>query len=149
MKIESSSFGTTKDGSQVTAYTVTNHQGAYITVIDYGAVLQSIGMPDAEGKIIDVALGYDNVASYEVNPPHFGATIGRNGNRIEEGAFVVAVGGNRGVPEGMLVREVIRDDIINKPGACGYSAHNDHREKDDPEECRSYFFQVRQEYRKK
>lgn len=87
MKIESSSFGTTKDGSQVTAYTVTNHQGAYITVIDYGAVLQSIGMPDAEGKIIDVALGYDNVASYEVNPPHFGATIGRNGNRIEEGAF--------------------------------------------------------------
>ena len=62
---------------------------------------------------------------------------------------MVAVGDNRRVPEGMLVRQIVWDDIINKPGACGYSAHNDHREKDDPEECRSYFFQVRQEYRKK
>ena len=87
MKIESSSFGTTKDGSKVTAYTVTNSKGAYMTAIDYGAVLKNLGMPGKDGSIIDVVLGYDDVASYELNPPHFGATIGRNGNRIEGGAF--------------------------------------------------------------
>jgi len=87
MKIESSSFGTTKDGSPVTAYRITNSKGAYITLIDYGAVLKDVCVPDKNGKLIDVALGYDNVAAYEVNPPHFGATIGRNGNRIEGGSF--------------------------------------------------------------
>ncbi len=87
MKIESSTFGTTKDGSTVTAYKITNGKGASITAIDYGAILTSIVVPDRSGAMIDVALGYDNVASYELNPPHFGATIGRNGNRIEGGAF--------------------------------------------------------------
>ncbi len=87
MKIESSSFGTTSDGSQVTEYRITNSKGAYITVIDYGAILKDVCVPDREGRLIDVALGYDNIEAYEVNPPHFGATIGRNGNRIEGGAF--------------------------------------------------------------
>ncbi len=87
MKIENSSFGTTSDGCQVTAYTVTNSKGACITVLDLGAVLQSVGMPDRNGTITDVVLGYDNVEAYEVNPPFFGATIGRNGNRIEGGSF--------------------------------------------------------------
>ncbi len=87
MKIESSIFGKTKDGIDVTAYKITNKKGAYITVLDYGAILKDIVVPDQNGTLIDVALGYDDVASYEENPPHFGATIGRNGNRIEGAAF--------------------------------------------------------------
>ncbi len=87
MKIESSIFGTTGNGETVTAYKITNKKGAYITVLDYGAVLKDVVVPDQNGNLTDVALGYDNVAAYEENPPHFGATIGRNGNRIEGASF--------------------------------------------------------------
>jgi aldose 1-epimerase len=87
MKIESSLFGETREGRKVTAYTVTNSSGASMTVLDFGAVLQSVIVPDRNGTLTDVALGYDRVEDYEVNPPHFGATIGRNGNRIEGASF--------------------------------------------------------------
>ena len=87
MKIESSSFGVTKDGSPVTLWKISNSKGAYITVMDFGAILKDIVVPDSEGKLTDVALGYDDIASYELNPPYFGATIGRCGNRIEDGKF--------------------------------------------------------------
>ncbi len=89
MKITSSEFGTTKDGQQVIAYTITNSKGSSITMIDYGAILKDIIVPDRDGRLVDVALGYDRVENYEVNPPHFGATIGRNGNRIEGGSFTL------------------------------------------------------------
>ena len=89
MEIHSRNFGVTGDGREVTAYTITNSTGAYITVLDFGAVLQAVGMPDRNGTIIDVALGYDDMPSYEKNPPHFGATIGRFGNRIEGGLFTL------------------------------------------------------------
>ena len=87
MKIESELFGTLKDGSQVTSWRITNSKGACIRVIDYGAILVDVIVPDREGNLRDVALGYDNIADYEENPPYFGATIGRNGNRIENGSF--------------------------------------------------------------
>ena len=89
MKIESSDFGTTADGQRVTAYRVTNRGGASIRVIDYGAVLVDVVVPDRSGRLTDVALGYDKVRDYEQNPPHFGATIGRYGNRIEGGSFTL------------------------------------------------------------
>ncbi len=87
MKIESSLFGKTKEGKDVTAYKISNNKGAYITVLDYGAILKDVVVPDKNGNLTDVALGYDTVEAYEENPPHFGATIGRNGNRIEGAAF--------------------------------------------------------------
>lgn len=89
MKITRSIFGITGKGEKVTAFTITNCRGMSVTVLDYGAVLQSIVVPDKQGKLTDVALGYDSVAAYEGNPPHFGATIGRNGNRIGGAAFSV------------------------------------------------------------
>ena len=87
MKLESSLFGTTGKGDKVTAYRITNSKGSWITVIDYGAILTEVVVPDRNGKLVDVALGYDNIESYETNPPYLGATIGRNGNRIEGGSF--------------------------------------------------------------
>lgn len=89
MKIESSLFGETKNKEKVTAYTVTNAKGASITVIDFGAVLKNVCVPDKDGRLTDVVLGYDSVEDYEQNPPHFGATIGRNGNRIKGGRFSI------------------------------------------------------------
>ncbi len=131
MKIESSSFGTTEGGCPVTAYTITNNQGAYITVIDYGAVLKNIGMPDRNGKIIDVALGYDNVASYEVNPPHFGATIGRNGNRIEGGAFSL-----EGVDYQLAKNENDRNNLHSGPD--GYEFRMWNAKADETNGCVSF-----------
>lgn len=89
MKIERSVFGETKNKETVTAYTVTNSRGSFITVLDYGAVLKNVVVPDQNGTPTDVVLGYDTVEKYEQNPPHFGATIGRNGNRIEGGKFSI------------------------------------------------------------
>lgn len=87
MEIEKQSFGVTSKGEQVTLYTLSNPNGMSVGLIDYGAIVQSICVPAGEGKVLDVVLGYEKVADYEVNPPHFGATIGRNGNRIEGGSF--------------------------------------------------------------
>lgn len=110
MKIESDLFGKTHDGKSVTAYTITNSKGAYIRVIDYGAVLQSVVVPDTEGKMTDVVLGYDNAEAYEKNSPHFGATIGRNGNRIEGGSFSL-----EGVDYQLALNEKERNNLHSGP----------------------------------
>ena len=87
MDIERSGFGTTRDGQQVSLYKISNSSGAYITVTDYGASLVSVAVPDRDGKLTDVTLGYDSVTGYETYSGHLGAVIGRYGNRIEGGAF--------------------------------------------------------------
>ena len=76
------SFGTSKQGEAVSVYTLTNKNGAQVRVTDYGATLVSIIVPDRDGNMQDVLLGYDNVTGYENNTCYFGAVIGRNGNRI-------------------------------------------------------------------
>lgn len=76
------SFGTGRQGEAVSVYTIGNKGGAKVRVTDYGATLVSIIVPDRDGKMQDVLLGYDNVTGYEKNTCYFGAIIGRNGNRI-------------------------------------------------------------------
>ena len=87
MSVEREVFGKTKDGQEVHAYRVILEDGSFIRVLDYGAILQSVTVPDRNGKLTDVALGYDTIAPYETNPCFFGATIGRCGNRIKGAAF--------------------------------------------------------------
>ena len=55
--------------------------------MNYGGIVQSLNVPDKNGKLGDVVLGYDNLSSYETNSPYFGALIGRYGNRIARGQF--------------------------------------------------------------
>lgn len=76
------SFGTSKSGEAVTIYDIENKSGEKVRVTDYGAALVSVIVPDRDGKMQDVLLGYDNVTGYENNTCYFGAVIGRNGNRI-------------------------------------------------------------------
>ena len=55
----------------------------------YGGIIVSIRVPDKNGKIGDVVLGHDNVDGYLVNPPYFGAIVGRYANRIANGTFTL------------------------------------------------------------
>lgn len=87
MSVTTSKFGTTKEGNEVTCYTVENKNGMRADFIDYGANIVRLFVPDQEGKLDDVVLGFDDVASYEVNGCFFGSFIGRHGNRIGDAKF--------------------------------------------------------------
>lgn len=89
MSISSKKFGTTKDGKDVTMYSLKNANGVEASFLDLGAVMVNLFLPDKNGKIEDVVLGYDDVASYEVNGPSFGAPLGRCGNRIGGASFSI------------------------------------------------------------
>ena len=76
------------DFDNIKLYTFTNRNGAQIKVTNYGAIITSIIVPDRDGKMADVALGYDRVEDYmnAVDKPYFGAIVGRYGNRIANGS---------------------------------------------------------------
>lgn len=87
MSVTTKSFGTTKEGAEVTLYTISNGNGLSVSAIDYGANIVSLFVPDKNGKFEDIVLGYDNISDYEVNGCFFGAFIGRHGNRIGQAKF--------------------------------------------------------------
>lgn len=89
MSIEKKKFGKTKDGKEVTKYILKNKNGMEAHFIDYGATLNRLYVPDAKGVIKDVVLGFDDVAGYEACDTYYGAFIGRVGNRISNGKFVL------------------------------------------------------------
>ena len=86
---EHKAFGKTNDGTAVEQYVLRNSHGMQATVITYGATLQSLAVPDKNGKLEDVVLGFDNVQGYQSGKAYFGATIGRFGNRLANGAFEI------------------------------------------------------------
>jgi len=86
-RVEKSSFGTTKDGQAVDLYTLTNANGVAARIITYGALLTELHVPDRDGKMADVVLGFKTLDRYEGDHPYFGGTIGRVANRIAKGKF--------------------------------------------------------------
>ena len=80
--MEKQAFGITKKGEAASLYVLKNKNGMTAKVTDYGATLVSVLVADKEKRTTDVVLGYDNVTGYEEHTCFFGATIGRNGNRI-------------------------------------------------------------------
>jgi aldose 1-epimerase len=80
-------FGKMADGRAVASVTLANARGVTATVVAYGAMLQSLVMPDRNGKKADVALGYDNLGDYLAKGQYFGATVGRFANRLDAGRF--------------------------------------------------------------
>jgi aldose 1-epimerase len=83
-------FGKTKDGVAVDQITLTNANGAIARVITRGATLAELHVPDRDGKLADVVLGFDDVAGYESDRnQYFGCTTGRVANRIAKGSFKV------------------------------------------------------------
>ena len=82
-------FGVTKNGAQAYLYTMKNENGMEAAVTDFGAILVSLLLPDADGKKTDVVLGYDRLEDYEENGCFFGAIIGRSANRIGGASFEI------------------------------------------------------------
>jgi aldose 1-epimerase len=86
--VTKSNFGKTPDGQAVEQITLRNARGAEAQIITYGGIVRSLKVPDRNGNLGDVVLGYDNVESYVTNNPYYlGAIIGRYGNRIAGGKF--------------------------------------------------------------
>lgn len=80
-------FGTLPSGEVATLYTITNGN-ITAAVTDYGATLVRLFVPDASGKAADVVLGHDDCSGYEkANGSFFGATVGRNANRLKGASF--------------------------------------------------------------
>jgi len=83
-------FGTTSDGEAVEVYTLTNANGVEVRAITYGGIIVSLRVPDKDGQLGDVVLGYDTLDGYLTNnSPYLGALIGRFGNRIGKGTFTL------------------------------------------------------------
>ena len=82
-------FGFNKKGEVATLYTFENSSGMVMEVTDFGATLYSLHIPTESGKL-DVVLGYDDPAGYEgPSGTFFGATVGRNANRIGKASFAI------------------------------------------------------------
>lgn len=82
-------FGTLRDGRAVEAITLSNAKGMRATVLNYGAILQSVMVPDRAGRSEEVTLGYNDMQGYLEKPNYFGATVGRYANRIKAGSFSI------------------------------------------------------------
>lgn len=86
-KMEKCPFGTLSTGEETTLYTIVNKNGASMQVLDYGARIVSIKMPDRGGKIEDVVVGFGDIGNFEKNDRFIGCVIGRYGNRIDHSSF--------------------------------------------------------------
>ena len=80
-------YGVLDDGTIIKQYIFENDNQMKVKIINYGAIVVSIEVPDKYGKINDVVLGYDSIEGYVQDPSYFGAIVGRIGNRIAKGKF--------------------------------------------------------------
>jgi aldose 1-epimerase len=87
--ITKQSFGKTKEGTEVSLYTLANQNGMTVKITNYGGIVTSIVTPDQDGNPGDVVLGFDSLGGYLGEHPYFGALIGRYGNRIAKGKFTL------------------------------------------------------------
>ena len=89
MSFKKDSFGLTKDGMAASLITLKNDR-IEVAVTDFGASLVAIKVPDREGVLTDIVLGYDSAEGYDSNAAFFGAVIGRNANRIALGRYEIS-----------------------------------------------------------
>ena len=88
--LEQAKFVSEVDGKPTALYVLTNQQGAEACITNWGGRLVSVMVPDKNGKLTDVVLGYDNIDQYVANPDNnYGGLIGRYGNRIANAKFTL------------------------------------------------------------
>ena len=124
-RITKEAFGTMPDGTSVDLYTLNNANGFEAKITNYGGIVVSLNVPDRQGKVSDVVLGFDTFESYRGSHPYFGALIGRYGNRIGKAKLVLdgveytlaanngenhLHGGLRGYDKVVWKAEVVEDD---------------------------------------
>ncbi len=84
-----SEFGATPEGTPVEQYVLTNANGLSATIMTYGATLTHLLVPDRDGNLGDIVLGFDSLDGYLAGHPYFGSTVGRYANRIAGGKFTL------------------------------------------------------------
>ena len=89
MDVQKEIFGRMPDGREVELYTLTNANGLKARITTYGAIVVSLEVPDRNGKLGDITLGFDTLEEYLKGHPYFGAIVGRYGNRIGKGRFTL------------------------------------------------------------
>lgn len=82
-------YGRLANGEEIFEYTLQNARGMQVKFITYGGIITVIRVPDRGGRLVNVALGFDNLAQYAGEHPYFGAITGRYANRIADGRFVL------------------------------------------------------------
>ena len=82
-------FGKTPAGETVQSVTLTGDDGVSVVLITYGASIQAFNVPDRDGRVADITIGYDKLQDYFDAPNYWGQTIGRYANRIADGRFVL------------------------------------------------------------
>jgi len=82
-------FGTLKDGRTVSIYKLTNRHEMEVEISDFGCVVVSLQVPDRDGVLEDIVLGYDTLDEYVGDTYYFGCIVGRYANRIAGGRFSV------------------------------------------------------------
>ena len=80
-------FGELADGRKVQRYILKNSSGSSVAIMELGATITHLYVPDRSGQLADVVLGFDVVQRYLTDSPYFGAVVGRFGNRIAKGRF--------------------------------------------------------------
>lgn len=126
IKITSQPIGTASGGSEIERFTLVNDNGMQVSVLSCGCAIQSILVPDRDGVLRDVVLGYDTAVDYEKGTSFFGAFVGRYANRIKDALFslngktyVLEKNDGRNHLHGTLARRnyrgEIRDDSVVFP----------------------------------
>jgi aldose 1-epimerase len=88
--ISHDSFGSwNEEPNPIEIYTLRNSRGLQARILNLGGIIQSVCVPDRDGRIDDVVLGFDRAQPYFTNGPHFGSLIGRYANRIANGTFTL------------------------------------------------------------
>jgi len=87
VSIEETVYGKMADGREVHLFTLENSDGMRVRLTDYGAITVSVEVPDSDGNVADVTLGYDTLEGWLGSTSYFGATVGRYANRIAKGQF--------------------------------------------------------------
>ena len=78
------------NGKEIGLYVLKNKNGLITEITNYGARVVSLWTPDLNGNFEDIVLGFDNIDNYiNADEKYFGATIGRYGNRIKDGKFII------------------------------------------------------------
>lgn len=85
MTISSRAFGTLSNGTPISCYRITNASGAFVEILNYGAIIRNWTVPDRSGQLSDIVLGFDSIEEYEADTTFQGAVAGRIANRIKDG----------------------------------------------------------------
>lgn len=89
LTVEKQPYGTTPDGQEITQFTMTNSHGLRVKLINLGAILTAVEVPDRAGKLENITGSFPSLDDYLVNAPYFGGICGRVANRIGDAKFTL------------------------------------------------------------